>query len=156
MVEITELDKKIIRELQKDLPLEKQPFSQIAKRIGIEEEALLKRIQEFIQSGIIRRFGATIYHNRSGFEANVMVAWKVPEEEVDRVGETMAKFPEVTHCYARVTFPEWPYNLYTMVHGRNEEECLAVVEKIATATGVKNYRLLFTEDTFKRATMEYF
>jgi len=155
-MELTELDKLIIRELQKDLPLEKQPFSQIAKRIGIEERKLLKRIQEFIKSGIIRRFGATIYHNRSGFEANVMVAWEVPEEKVNEVGETMAKFPEVTHCYARITSPQWPYNLYTMVHGRNEEECLAIVQKIAAATGVKNYRLLFTEDTFKRATMEYF
>lgn len=155
-MELTELDKKIIKELQKDLPLEKQPFSQIAKRIGLEEETLLKRIKEFIESGIIRRFGVTIHHNRSGFEANVMVAWEVPEERVDEVGKIMAEFPEVTHCYARITSPAWPYNLYTMVHGRSEEECLAVVEKIAAATGVENYRLLFTEDIFKRATMEYF
>ena len=155
-MELTELDKKIIRELQKDLPVEKYPFAQIAKRIGISERELLSHIKRFMNEGVIRRFGATIYHYRSGFEANVMVAWLVPEDRLDEVGEKMASFSEATHCYARVTYPDWPYNLYTMIHGRTEEECLDIVQKLAKATGVNTYRLLFTENTFKRTTMEYF
>jgi len=155
-MELTELDKKIIRELQKDLPVEKCPFARIAEKIGISEEELLSRIKRFMTEGVIRRFGATIYHHRSGFEANVMVAWQVPEDRLDEVGEKMASFSEVTHCYARVAYPDWPYNLYTMIHGRSEEECLNIVQRLAKTTGVNTYRLLFTENTFKRTTMEYF
>ncbi len=155
-MELTELDKKIIKALQKDLPLEGKPFAKVAKELGMKEEALLKHIKRFIKKGIIRRFGATIFHNRSGFEANVMVAWKVPTERLDKVGKIMAKFPEITHCYARVSYPEWPYNLYTMIHGHSEEECREIVKKIAKITNIKHYRLLFTEHTFKRASMQYF
>jgi DNA-binding Lrp family transcriptional regulator len=75
---------------------------------------------------------------------------------VEEVGQAMAALPEVTHCYARLTYPNWPYNLYTMIHGRNEEECLNIVKKNAIRTEVKQYRLLFTENTFKRTSMNYF
>ncbi len=155
-MQLTGLEKRIIHELQKDLPVEKSPFATIAAKLGIREEELITHIKRFVDAGIIRRFGATIYHHRSGFEANVMVAWKVPENKLDEIGGKMANFSEVTHCYARITYPNWPYNLYTMIHGRNKEECLEVVRRISEATGIKIYRLLFTENTFKRTSPEYF
>ncbi|WP_245669953.1 Lrp/AsnC family transcriptional regulator [Candidatus Desulfofervidus auxilii] len=150
------MDKKIINGLQGDLPIESRPFASIAQRLGIKEEELLKHIKNFIENGIIRRFGATIFHHRSGFEANAMVAWKVPSDRLKEVGEIMATFPEVTHCYARITHSNWPYNLYAMVHGRTEEECINIVKKIARAVKIKHYQLLFTEDTFKRTSPQYF
>ena len=153
---LTEMDKKIINGLQGDLPIESRPFASIAQRLGIKEEELLKHIKNFIENGIIRRFGATIFHHRSGFEANAMVAWKVPSDRLKEVGEIMATFPEVTHCYARITHSNWPYNLYAMVHGRTEEECINIVKKIARAVKIKHYQLLFTEDTFKRTSPQYF
>ncbi|MDL1965419.1 MAG: Lrp/AsnC family transcriptional regulator [Candidatus Desulfofervidus auxilii] len=153
---LTKMDKKIINGLQGDLPIESRPFAKIAQKLGIEEKELLKHIKNFIENGIIRRFGATIFHHRSGFEANAMVAWKVPPDRLKEVGETIATFPEVTHCYARITHSNWPYNLYTMVHGRTEQECINIVKKIATAAKIKHYQLLFTEDTFKRTSPQYF
>ncbi|AMM41545.1 AsnC family transcriptional regulator [Candidatus Desulfofervidus auxilii] len=153
---LTKMDKKIINGLQGDLPIESRPFASIAQRLGIKEEELLKHIKNFIENGIIRRFGATIFHHRSGFEANAMVAWKVPSDRLKEVGEIMATFPEVTHCYARITHSNWPYNLYAMVHGRTEEECINIVKKIARAVKIKHYQLLFTEDTFKRTSPQYF
>ena len=153
---LTKMDKKIINGLQGELPIESRPFASIAQRLGIKEEELLKHIKNFIENGIIRRFGATIFHHRSGFEANAMVAWKVPSDRLKEVGEIMATFPEVTHCYARITHSNWPYNLYAMVHGRTEEECINIVKKIARAVKIKHYQLLFTEDTFKRTSPQYF
>ncbi|HDD35493.1 MAG TPA: Lrp/AsnC family transcriptional regulator [Candidatus Desulfofervidus auxilii] len=153
---LTELDKKIIRALQKDLPLEGRPFKCLAKELGMEESALLEYIKKFIKKGVIRRFGATIFHDKSGYEANVMVAWRVPADCLDKVGKIMAQFAEITHCYARVTHSGWPYNLYTMIHGRNKEECLETIKKVVEITGIKCYRLLFTERTFKRTSMQYF
>jgi DNA-binding Lrp family transcriptional regulator len=153
---LTELDKKIINELQGDLSIEPHPFAGIAQKIGIEEEELLNHIKNFIEKGIIRRFGASIFHTRSGFEANAMVAWEVPTNRLKEAGKAMAAFSEVTHCYARITRPDWPYNLYTMVHGRSERECINIAKKIAIATGIKDYQLLFTENTFKRTSPEYF
>ena len=156
MVNLTKEDKKIIRALQEDLPITKHPFLKIAKELGMEEQDLIEHIKRFIKKGIIRRFGATIYHDRSGFEANVMVAWKVEEDKISQTGKIMASFPEVTHCYARVSCPEWPYNLYTMIHGRNEEECYNIIKQIVKKTGLSVYRLLFTKRTFKRTSMKYF
>lgn len=155
-INLTEKDKKIIRALQGDLPIIKHPFLKIAKNLSMSEENLIEHIKRFIKKGIIRRFGAIIYHDRSGFEANVMVAWKAEEDKLFHIGKIMASFPEVTHCYARLSCPEWPYNLYTMIHGKNKKECYNTIKHIVEKTGLSRYRLLFTKRTFKRVSMEYF
>lgn len=155
-INLTEEDKKIIGALQGDLPIIKHPFLKIARNLSMNEQDLIKHIKRFIKRGIIRRFGAIIYHDRSGFEANVMVAWKAEEDKLSHIGKIMASLPEITHCYARVSCPEWPYNLYTMVHGKNEKECHNTIKHIVEKTGLSVYRLLFTKKTFKRTSMEYF
>ena len=153
---LTDFDKKIIREIQTDLPLSKRPFYDIAQKLGIEEEELLKRIQEFIDEGYIRRFGATLRHRRVGINANAMSIWVVPEMDVDRVGKRMASFKEVTHCYERHTLPDWKYNLYAMIHAKTKEECLEIVARISEKTGMKEYKLLYSTEEFKKTSMEYF
>ncbi len=156
LINLTKEDKKVIRALQGDLPITKHPFLKIAKHLDMSEEDLIEHIKRFIKKGIIRRFGAIIYHDRSGFEANVMVAWKAEQDKLSHVGQIMASFPEVTHCYARASCPEWPYNIYTMLHGKNEKDCYNTIKKIVEKTGLSVYRLLFTKRTFKRISMEYF
>jgi DNA-binding Lrp family transcriptional regulator len=153
---LDDLDKKIIALIQGDLPLTKQPFALLAQELGISEELLLERIRNLKAQGIIRRFGATLHHQKAGLKANAMIAWQVPEPKIEEIGAIMAQHKEVTHCYQRVTYPDWPYNLYTMVHGRNQKECLQIAQKIALETGVKDYVLLFSEKEFKKTSMTYF
>ncbi len=151
-----ELDKKIIGFLQKDIPLEPMPYKILADRLGVSEGEVLNRINAMISSGVIRRFGATLYHQEAGFSANAMVAWVIPEQEIDEIGYIMAGFKEVTHCYHRRPQRDWRYNLFTMIHGDTREECYSIAEMISERTGVKDYSLLFSEKEFKKTSMEYY
>ena len=153
---LDEKDKLIIRSIQGDLPLNPRPFLIISKKIGIGEEELIKRIKRLKEKGIIRRFGATLRHQEAGYPQNAMVAWNVPKDRIDYVGERMAQFKEVTHCYQRVRTKDWPYNLYTMIHGNSRKECRAIARRLSDATGIKDYLLLFSEKEFKKTSMEYF
>ncbi len=153
---LTEQDKQIIRELQNDLPLVRRPFGAIAEKLGMNEAKLIERIKLFIEDGRIRRFGAAVRHRDLGYVANAMVVWQVPDDRIREVGPVMAGFKEVSHCYQRPRRPEWPYNFYTMVHGQTREECEQVAERIARATGLKTYRLLFSTAELKKSSMRYF
>jgi DNA-binding Lrp family transcriptional regulator len=153
---LNEIEKKVIRGLQRDLPISAQPFRDIAQELGLEEEVLVNIIQDLMNRGYIRRFGATIRHRISGFQANAMAAWAVPEADVDRVGAQMAAVREVTHCYERQVSGEWPYNVFTMIHGRTQEECEAIASRMAAATGIAEYSLLFSDAELKKTTMRYF
>lgn len=153
---LNEIEKKVIRGLQRDLPISAQPFRDIAQELGLDEEVLVNIIQDLMNRGYIRRFGATIRHRISGFQANAMAAWAVPEADVDRVGAQMAAVREVTHCYERQVSGEWPYNVFTMIHGRTQEECEAIARRMAAATGIAEYALLFSDAELKKTTMRYF
>jgi len=153
---LTDLEKKIIALLQTDIPVVKRPFLAMAEKIGITEEQFLKVLNDLNDQGMIRRFGATIKHQKSGFKANAMVAWKVAEERVEQVGNIMATFGEITHCYRRDPAPGWEYNLYTMVHAADEAGCHAIVKRISQAVGEKKYTLLFSRQELKKTSMKYF
>lgn len=153
---LTKLKKRIIQELQGDLSIKGRPFLEIAHRIGIPEEQLLSHIQKLIDDGYIRRFGATLQHQIAGFEANAMVAWLVDEKDIKKAGKIMSSFPEVTHCYQRQTSKDWKYNLFTMIHGKTEQECNAIAKKISERTGIKEYHILFSLEELKKTTMKYF
>lgn len=153
---ITDLEKKVIALLQTDIPVVQRPFRQMAEKIGITEEQFLDVLTSLNDRDIIRRFGATLKHQKSGFKANAMVAWNVDETKVEQVGTAMVEFDEITHCYRRNPAPGWPYNLYTMVHAGTEPECLALVEKIAATVGESNYTLLFSRKELKKTSMKYF
>lgn len=153
---LTELELKVIRGLQRDLPVTARPFQEIAQELGLSEEELTTIIRQLMNQGYIRRFGATIRHRISGFQANAMVAWHVPEAQIEQVGAQMAAFREVTHCYERQVSDVWPYNLYTMIHGKTQAECEAIAQRMAAATGIQDYVLLFSDAELKKTTMRYF
>ena len=156
MVLIDDLDKKIIALIQGDLPLDPRPFAVMADQLGITEDEFMERVRSLKKQGVIRRFGATLYHQEAGFGANAMVAWLVPDEQVDEVGKVMADFREVTHCYQRRPQRDWKYNLYTMVHGDNEDACHQIAQRISQKTGMKEDALLFSQKEFKKTSMQYF
>ncbi len=153
---LTDLEKKIIALLQTDIPVVKRPFLEMAEKIGITEDEFLKVLKDLDDRNMIRRFGATIKHQKSGFKANAMVAWKVDEDKVEKTGSIMSTFQEITHCYRRNPAPGWRYNLYTMVHATSEEECYAIVKKISEAVGEDDYELLFSRKELKKTSMKYF
>lgn len=153
---IDELDKKVIGMIQGDLPVDERPFAAMAKKLGISEDLFLERIRSLKDRGIIRRFGATLRHQEAGFNSNAMVAWVVPEERIEQVGNSIAQHREVTHCYQRRPQKDWKYNLYTMVHGSDKEECFQIARRLSLETGIKEYTLLFSEKEFKKTSMAYF
>lgn len=153
---LSELDKKVILALQRDLEICPQPFLEVAEQLEIAEEELLAAIRSLIERGYIRRFGATLRHQQSGYEANALVAWAVPEVDLKRIGKHLAGQRAVTHCYARRPAPTWPYNLYTMIHGRTMDECVKMAAEMAAETGIDDFEMLFSETELKKTTMRYF
>ena len=142
--------------IQGDLPLAPKPFAVLAEKIGMTEKEFLDRVRDLKEQGIIRRFGATLRHQEAGFSSNAMVAWLAPDERIDEIGKIYASFREVTHCYHRAPQKDWPYNLYTMIHGNNREECRRIADRLSRSTGLNDYSILFSEKEFKKTSMEYF
>jgi DNA-binding Lrp family transcriptional regulator len=153
---IDSVDKKVISLIQGDLPLNPEPFAVMAEQIGISEEEFLQRISDLKKRGVIRRFGATLRHQEAGFSSNAMVAWAVPDARIEKTGKVLARFREVTHCYQRKPQKDWQYNLYTMIHGSNPDECYRIAERMSRAAKVEDYLLLFSKKEFKKTSMEYF
>lgn len=153
---LTDNEKKVIASIQKDIPVEKRPYAQIAQNLDIEERLFLTILKALCEKGIIRRFGATLRHQKSGFVGNVMAAWQVSETQVDAIGHKMAEFTQVSHCYRRNPTNDWPYNLYTMVHAKTEAFCLEIIRKISKKTGIQSYTLLFSKKELKKTSMQYF
>jgi len=153
---LTELEKKVVASIQEDIPVISRPYLEISKKLKISEETLLKTLKDLCDRGVIRRFGATIRHQKSGFAANAMVAWIVDEKRIEEVGEKMSSFKEVSHCYRRNPTHEWPYNLYTMVHANNKDTCREIAKTMSSETSVENYKLLFSQRELKKTSMKYF
>ena len=153
---VSELDKKVIRALQGEFPLVAEPYKEMAETIGISEELFLERVQALEAQKKIRKMGAVLRHREVGFKANVLVAWVVPQERLDEVALQMASHPAVTHCYDRTTAPGWPYNLYTMVHGRSREECEAIARELGEENGVTERTMLYSKREWKKTSMKYF
>lgn len=145
-----EVDRKLLKLTQEGIKIIPHPFKPVASELGISEEEVVERIENMIEAGTIRRFGASIGHRAVGIIANGMCTWNVPDERVEEVGAIMAGFPEVTHCYERPRYPDWQYNLYTMIHSYTREECEQVARQISKATGIRDYVILFSEREFKK------
>ncbi|MBM7623086.1 AsnC family transcriptional regulator [Sporohalobacter salinus] len=155
-VEINELDKSIIKEIQEELPLEARPYQQIAERIGISEEELLERLNILKEKEQLRRVGAILYHRELGYSANGMGAWIVPEGKREEIGRLMTTYDEISHVYERPTYPDWPYSLFSMIHGQSKEEVEKVADDISQRTGIEDYIILYSTEELKKVSMKYF
>ena len=146
----------ILRELQEDIALEPAPFAGMASRTGIAEQDVLDAARRFVAEGRMRRFAAVLHHRQAGFVANAMSVWKVPEDRIEEVGNAMAGFAAVSHCYQRPTYPDWPYNVFGMLHGRTKEECEESADAIARETGVTEHAMLYSTKEYKKVRVRYF
>jgi len=153
---LTKLEKRIISSLQEDIAVTARPYLEIANNLGVTEKSLLEALQSLCDRGFIRRYGATLRHQKTGFTANAMAAWQVDEDRIDKVGDKMASFREVSHCYRRNPTNRWPYNLYTMIHASDEAACRQTAQMMSEAASVENYTLLFSRKELKKTSMVYF
>ncbi|MGE5530514.1 MAG: Lrp/AsnC family transcriptional regulator [Bacteroidota bacterium] len=145
----------VLERLQDGIPLCSSPFAQMAREVGMDEEEFLQRVRRLSAEGIIRRLGPRVRHHRVGIEGNIMVVWRVPEERKQKVGEMFAASPHVSHCYLRPPFEGFPYNLYTMIHGRDVETARSVVSGLAERSGLEEYLPLPTVRELKKTTPRY-
>ena len=146
----------LVRLTQEDLPLCPRPFQEIARKAGLQEEEVLSWLKEGLSRGIIRRFAGLIRHTRAGLKGNIMVAWQVPPGRIEEVGKFLAREKKITHCYERKSYPEWPYNLYTMVHARDETEARKTVADLATRLEIPAYLPLKTVKELKKIRLKLF
>jgi DNA-binding Lrp family transcriptional regulator len=152
---ISEKEMKIAQIIQGDLPLEKRPFRELGNLTGMSEKDILGHIGDMMDRGVIRKFGAVIRHQKAGYTENAMVVWAVPEDQREAAGNILASFPEITHCYERTPPFEGKYAIFTMVHFR-EGEVDGVMRKLSEASGVRDFKVLTSEEEYKKSSMEYF
>ena len=154
--ELTDLEIATISVVQEDLPLVERPFAAYAEMIGTDEQTVLDLLASFKERKLMRRFAAVMNHRSAGFKANAMGVWAVPDDQLDEIGPQMAGFALVSHCYRRPTYDDWPYSVFTMVHGKNAKDCEATIAAIAAETGVSEYALLWSVKEYKKTRVRYF
>jgi DNA-binding Lrp family transcriptional regulator len=153
---LTDDDIRAIRGLQVDMPLVSRPFAAEAESVGMTEDELLAFGHTFVADGRMRRCAAILAHRRAGFLANGMGVWKMPEDKASELGYEIASFPQVTHCYQRPTYEDWPYRVFSMVHARTADKVREVIEGISAQTGLDEYDILFSTREFKKTRVPYF
>jgi DNA-binding Lrp family transcriptional regulator len=151
-----EFDMAVIRALQGDMPVIPEPYAPAAERLGIDQQRLLDHLEGMQQRRLLRRVAAILFHRRAGFSANGMGVWKVDDERIMELGPRMAAFRGISHCYQRPTYKDWPYSIFTMAHGRSKEECDAILDSIAQATGIDERATLYSSTEFKKIRLLYF
>ena len=155
-IPLTDADVETIRATQGPMPVVQEPYAPAAERLGVSQDEVLERLASLREREGLRRVAAILFHRRAGFSANGMGVWKVPEDEVLDTGRRMAAFRGVSHCYQRPTYPDWPYSVFTMAHGRSKEECDAILDSIAETTGISERATLYSSTEFKKVRMLYF
>lgn len=153
----TDIEKAVLREVQEDISGSLAPYAQIAQKVGTSEAFVLELVQRLKTEGAIRRFGASIRHQRAGWAHNAMVAWQVPEHEADAAGAIAARHERISHCYFRPSpAADWPYTLYTMIHGKDAGDCTRVVEELKAQGFAYECMVLESLREMKKTSMKYF
>ncbi len=153
---LSDLEIAAIRVVQEDLPLVERPFAAQAAELGCSEDDVLGLLASFKDRKLMRRFAAVMNHRTAGFKANAMGVWAVPDDRLDEIGPAMAGFALVSHCYRRPTYPDWPYSVFTMVHGKHSRDCETTIAAIREETGVDDYALLWSIKEYKKTRVRYF
>ena len=157
-VPIDDFDVALIKALQGPMEVRSDAYVPAAERLGVSVERLLEHCRGMTERKLLRRVAAILFHRRAGFSANGMGVWKVPEAEIAETGPRMAAVRGVSHCYRRPTYPDWPYSVFTMAHGRSKEECDAVLDSVAGVCGLSgaDRATLYSSTEFKKVRLRYF
>jgi len=146
----------VIKALQQDIEIISEPFKKAIEKLNLNYEEFFNLAHELKESGVMRRFATILNHRKAGFGANAMSVWVVPEDKGEQIGKEMAEFSAVSHCYLRPSYPNWPYNLFAMVHAKTQEECDTLIEEMAKESGLREYGKLYSTVEFKKQRLVYF
>ena len=155
---LSKQDKELIAEIQGGLPLASHPYAEIGERVGLSEQEVIQRIDNLQAGGVIKRMGIVVRHHELGYTANAMVVWDVPDERLDEIGDLLGSQDYVTLCYQRPRrLPDWPYNLFCMIHGQKRERVLQIIDAIVESEGLKDIprKVLFSGRRFKQRGARY-
>lgn len=155
---LNETEKRLIGLIQGGLPISSRPWAKIARQMGLEEDEVLNQVRNLQERGLIKRFGLVVRHHELGYTANAMVVWDVPGDRVRAVGEALGRHDCVTLCYQRPRrLPQWPYNLFCMIHGKDRERVLDTIEELVEAEGLQDipHEVLFSGERFKQRGAKY-
>lgn len=155
---LSDTDRHLIAAVQDGLPMVARPFAAIGDRVGLDEEQVIRRLDAMLRAGVIKRFGVVVRHHELGYRANAMVVWDIPDDRVEEIAGEIARCPCVTLCYQRPRRPpDWPYNLFCMVHGRDRALVEAQVAEMAARLGLEavGRAVLFSRRRFKQRGARY-
>jgi siroheme decarboxylase len=157
-MELSDRDHALVSALADGLPLVERPYRAVGAMLGLAEDEVIARIQAMREAGIIRRFGIIVRHHELGFRANAMSVWDIPDALVGAVGRLLAEAPEVTLCYRRPRRPpDWPYNLFCMIHGRDRDAVEAAIATLVQRLHLQAFAhaVLFSTRRFKQTGARY-
>lgn len=154
--ELTERDRDFVRVLQQDLPAEPRPFDGWAAELGVGLAELFAWARRMEEARVMRRFAAVLRHQEAGFVANGMICWRMSAEQAAELGPRLAAYPEVSHCYQRPIYPDWPYSVFSMVHALSHQQCEEVARRMAADIGVGDYVILYSVKEYKKTRVQYF
>jgi siroheme decarboxylase len=155
---IDDRDHSLLWQLESGLPLVPRPYEELGKGIGMPESEVISRIRNLITNGTIRRFGVVVRHHEVGFGANAMVVWDVSDDRLTDVVKCLTSDEQVTLCYQRPRhLPDWPFNLFSMIHGRDEETVRAHISVLRADSPLclLNHDILFSRRRFKQTGARY-
>ena len=153
---LTEKDIRYILALQMDMEVRPDPYAPVAAQLGTTTEEMFNWCRNFIKVGRMRRVAGIMNHRHAGFRANGMGVWQVPEARVEEIGQFFSKQQAITHCYLRPTYPDWPFNIFTMVHSKKVENCDDFLTEMSKQTGLPDYATLYSYKEYKKIRLLYF
>lgn len=157
-LQLDDCDRALVGLIQKGLPLVSRPYAELGRGIGLSEDEVLQRVEKLRLTGAIKRFGVIVRHRELGYRANAMVVWDVPAAEIAELGRCLARYPFVTLCYRRPRrLPDWPFNLFTMIHGRSRAAVCGKLELMIEECGLEDipHQILFSRRRFKQCGARY-
>lgn len=142
----------LLAEIQTGLPLSPRPYRDIGLLLDMSEAEVIERLRALQRGGLIKRLGVIVKHRQLGYRANAMVVWNIPDEQVKALGEQISRSPFVNLCYQRPRTPEWPYNLYCMIHGKDRDTVLDQLEQLGSDCALQAFdrQILFSRRCFKQ------
>lgn len=152
-IQFDDMDQKLITLIQTGIPITATPYADLGKELGIDEREVISRLQNLNETKVIKRFGVVVRHHELGYRSNAMTVWNIPDDRVGELGKCMGQFDFITLCYRRPRrLPDWPYNLFTMIHGKDKDDVLANIEMLRERCGLEKieYQVLFSTRRFKQ------
>jgi len=153
---VDEINKELIKALQGNLPFEENPYEAIGKKLGITEDEVIEILRSLKASNRLKRISGILRHQKSGYTHNAMVVFRTDAAMAETIGMELSLSPLISHCYERMSYESWPYNIYAMLHSRKEFEIEAFVESFVKTYGIDDYEILYSVKELKKTSMVYF